>query len=239
MNHDRDPEKIKGMFDRISPRYDLLNRLISFGLDMSWRKTAVEMIGNVENETVLDLCCGTGDFISVFHKRYQDMVKIIALDFSTGMLTAARARFPQRVYPRLLLGRADAMRLPCRDESMSAVTIGFGIRNVADRQMALREIYRVLKPAGRLVMIEPAQPPGIIMGPLFSFYFKQISPFICGLIGGDRKAYKYLNDSFVAFPKPEQFLEMMQSAGFEKTKAAPQTFGTAMIYYGERPVRPF
>lgn len=239
MSHSRDPEKIKGMFDRISPRYDLLNRLISLGLDMSWRKRAVEMLGTVENEAVLDLCCGTGDFISVFHNKYKEKLNIVALDFSAGMLEAARKKFPEKKYPRLLLGRADAMRLPCPDKSIMGVTIGFGIRNVADRPMALREIYRVLKPGGRLVMIEPAQPPGKIMGPLFSFYFKQVSPFIGGLIGGDRQAYKYLNDSFVAFPQPDKFLEMMQTARFEKTKAVPQTFGTAMIYFGEKPIRPF
>lgn len=235
MSHHRDPKNIQGMFDRISPRYDLLNRLISLGRDIGWRKTAVEMIGPLsEGETVLDLCCGTGDFIAVFHKRHEDRVKIIALDFSAGMLDAARIRFPENDYPHLLLGRADAMSLPCGDETISAVTIGFGIRNVADRPLALREIYRVLKPASRLVMIEPAQPPGIIMGRLFSFYFQNLSPIIGGMISGDRAAYKYLNDSFVAFPKPDQFLEMMRSAGFQKTKAVPQTFGTAMIYYGEK-----
>jgi demethylmenaquinone methyltransferase/2-methoxy-6-polyprenyl-1,4-benzoquinol methylase len=117
---------------------------------------------------------------------------------------------------------------------MDAVTIGFGIRNVADRDIALREVCRVLKPGGRLVMVEPALPRNSLIRGMFSVYFKFISPLIGGLISGNRGAYRYLYDSFMAFPRPDEFLEQMKSAGFSASRAVPQFFGTAMIYFGEK-----
>jgi demethylmenaquinone methyltransferase/2-methoxy-6-polyprenyl-1,4-benzoquinol methylase len=150
------------------------------------------------------------------------------------MLDLARNRFDSRKNIRLLLSRADAMQLPLADSSIDAITMGFGIRNVSDRMAALREIYRVLNPGGKLVMIEPSRPPNRIIRASFLLYFKYISPVIGGIISGDRAAYKYLHDSFAAFPKPAEFLDQMKAAGFKAMNCYPQLMGTAMIYYGEK-----
>ncbi len=226
--------RIESMFNRISPRYDLLNRVISGGRDLAWRKKAVDLLGDLHGGTALDICCGSGDFLQVLLDRYGTDIKLIGVDFATGMLDLARLRFGENTSHRLLLGRADAMYLPLADSSVNAITIGFGIRNVADRDLALRETYRVLKPGGKIVMIEPSSPPNRFIRALFLAYFKYISPFIGGIISGDRAAYCYLHDSFIAFPPPEEFLGMMKKAGYPIVKAYPQFMGTAIIFFGEK-----
>lgn len=225
---------IEAMFDRISPRYDLLNRIISGGRDLKWRKKAVDLLGDLRGGTALDICCGSGDFLQIFVNRYGDDIKLHGVDFSARMLDLARVRFGDGKYHRLMLCRADAMHLPVADAAIDAITIGFGIRNVADRDAALRQFFRVLKPGGRLVMIEPSLPPNRFIRFGFIFYFRHISPFIGGIISGDRAAYRYLHDSFVAFPSPEEFIGQMKKAGFAAVTAYPQFFGTAIIYYGEK-----
>jgi len=227
--------KIESMFDRISPRYDLLNRLISFGRDMRWRRRGVDLIGDIAGGTALDVCCGSGDFIDIFHRRYAGRVRICGIDFAADMLDIARRRFAGRPDIDLLLCRADALCLPVEDDSADAVTIGFGIRNILDRLAALRECRRALKPGGRIIMIEPSRPENRLVRAGFSLYFKYISPLIGGLLSGDRSAYRYLHDSFAAFPRPDEFLGLMAEAGFTSVKAIPQTLGTAMIYYGVKP----
>jgi demethylmenaquinone methyltransferase/2-methoxy-6-polyprenyl-1,4-benzoquinol methylase len=226
--------RVESMFNRISPRYDLLNRIISGGRDMRWRRKAVKMLGDLNGGTALDICCGSGDFLQIFMDRYGNRVTLVGVDFAVRMLDLARTRFAPIKNRRLVLSRADAMFLPIANSSIDAITIGFGIRNVSDRDAALRETYRVLKPGGRLAMIEPASPPNSFIRAVFLFYFKYISPFIGGIISGDRAAYRYLHDSFVTFPRPEDFLDQMTSAGFSTVRAYSQFFGTAMIYYGEK-----
>ena len=230
----RDAAQIQSMFDRISPHYDLLNRIISLGLDLKWRKKAIDLLGDLRGNAALDLCCGTGDFLHILLKKYGSDINLYGLDFAPRMLTLARKRFRLRKYPRMILCRADAMFLPFADDSVGAITVGFGIRNISDRDAALRETHRTLRSGGRLIIIEPASPPNHLVRFLFSIYFKYIAPFIGGLISGDKSAYKYLHDSYAAFPPPEQFLNQMRKAGFKSTRAYPQTMGTAMIYWGEK-----
>jgi len=230
---DRQGRKIQSMFDRISPRYDLLNRLISGGQDLRWRRRAVDLLGDLTGKTFLDLCCGSGDFISIIHKKFGDPVRSVGIDFSENMLRLAADRFYPNKRNTVLLCRADAQYIPLPDNSVAAVTIGFGIRNVEDRLKALKEIARVLQPGGKLAMIEPARPANPIIRFGFSIYFKYISPLIGGLLSGDRTAYTYLYKSFVAFPPQEEFLDLMARAGFSENRALPQNFGTAMIYIGK------
>ena len=226
--------RIESMFNRISPRYDLLNRVISGGRDLAWRKTAVGLLGDLRGGTALDICCGSGDFLQILIGHYGPDIRLIGVDFAAGMLNLAKSRFGETNHHRLLLSRADAMYLPLADSSVDAITIGFGIRNVADRDRALRETYRVLRPGGRIVIIEPASPPNRFVRAAFLTYFKYLSPFIGGLISGDRAAYRYLHDSFIAFPPPERFLDQMKNAGYQIVRACPQFMGTAMIYFGEK-----
>jgi demethylmenaquinone methyltransferase/2-methoxy-6-polyprenyl-1,4-benzoquinol methylase len=231
---ERQGDKVQAMFNRISPRYDLLNRIISGGRDLGWRKQAVELLGDLRGRSALDLCCGSGDFLKILRDKYGSDISLIGIDFAAQMLDLARDRFEPIKDGRLLLSRADAMSLPLIDSSIDAVTIGFGIRNVADREAALTEILRVLKPGGRLVMIEPASPPNRTVRRLFLFYFKYVSPFIGGIISGDRSAYRYLHDSFVTFPHPDEFTGLMKGVGYTSVLTYPQFGGTAIIYFGEK-----
>ena len=227
-------KKVRSMFDRISPRYDLLNRILSGGNDQRWRKRAVGLLGDLTGKSALDLCCGSGDFLQILDKKFGSNTRLYGADFSANMLSVARSRLDVSGKTHLLLIRADAMELPFDDNSMAAVTIGFGIRNVADKMKSLREIHRVLTPGGRLAIIEPSIPKNKLMASLFAFYFGTVMPLIGGIISGDYRAYKYLNDSVEAFPRPEEFLKMMTGAGFGNAAALPQLFGTAIIYLGDK-----
>jgi demethylmenaquinone methyltransferase/2-methoxy-6-polyprenyl-1,4-benzoquinol methylase len=231
-NHGR---RIQTMFNRISPRYDFLNRLLSGGRDMRWRKQAARLLGDLRHKKALDLCCGSGDFLSIFQHRYGDDIELYGVDFASQMLELAAKRLGRDKHTPLLLCQADALALPFRDASLDAVTIGFGIRNIKDKFSALREITRILLPGGRLAIVEPAVPRGTLAKLLFSFYFKWIMPLIGGAVSGDYAAYKYLNDSVMAFPEPAEFLALMQRAGLSDTRAIPRLFGVAMIYYGQKP----
>lgn len=231
-NHGR---KIQTMFNRISPRYDFLNRLLSGGHDMRWRKQATDLLGDLRHKRALDLCCGSGDFLSIFSHRYGDDIDLFGVDFASQMLELAARRLGHDHHAPPLLCQADALALPFGSDSLDAVTIGFGIRNIQDKPSALREIARVLAPGGRLAIVEPAVPRRALARSLFGFYFKRVMPLIGGAISGDYGAYKYLNDSVMSFPSPEEFLDLMKQAGLGETRAIPRLFGVAMIYYGRKP----
>jgi demethylmenaquinone methyltransferase / 2-methoxy-6-polyprenyl-1,4-benzoquinol methylase len=234
MTDNRNGAAIQTMFDRISPRYDLLNRILSFGVDLRWRKRAVTLLGDLKGKTALDLCCGSGDFVAIIQKRFGTDVSIIGADFARQMLGIAQGRITPDAGSPLLFCQADALSLPLADNSIDAVTIGFGIRNIADKESALREIIRVLRLGGRLAIVEPAMPDNRLMRFIFTFYFKNIMPLVGGIISGDHAAYRYLHDSVSTFPRPNRFVAMMQAAGFVDAKAVPQSFGSAMIYIGEK-----
>ncbi len=227
-------QNIESMFDRISPRYDLLNRVLSGGSDIRWRRKAVALLGNLQGKTALDLCCGSGDFLQILDKKNKSNVMLIGSDFADKMLRIAAKRLSISQKSTIGLCRADAQYIPLTDKSVNAVTIGFGIRNVTDKAKSLSEIYRVLAPGGRLVIIEPSIPRSKLIALFFSLYFGKIMPFIGGLISGDYQAYKYLNDSVEAFPAPEIFCGMLSDAGFLKVKSHPQLLGTAMIYFAQK-----
>ncbi len=221
------------MFDRISSRYDLLNRILSAGLDVRWRRRAVDLLSDLRGKTVVDLCCGSGDFIQILKKKYGAEIRLIGIDFSRRMLDVAQRRLADAP-SGLILCQGDALALPCRDGAVDAVTIGFGIRNIADKGAALREILRVLRPGGRLVIVEPAMPKNRMVRGIFSLYFSKVMPLVGGIISGDRGAYQYLHDSVAAFPDPEEFVTLMRAAGFARASALPQTLSTAMIYFTEK-----
>ncbi len=225
---------IRTMFDRISPRYDLLNRLLSLGLDLRWRNRAVTLLGDMRGRTALDLCCGSGDFIAILHKKYGSHITLIGIDFARLMLAIAQRRFAAASRSTIILCQGDALALPCRDETIDAVTIGFGIRNIDDKPAALKEIHRVLRPGGRLAIIEPSIPKNRFWRVLFSFYFGRVMPLVGGIISGDRGAYQYLHDSVAAFPDPDEFVDLMRLTGFARASAQPQTLSTAMIYFAEK-----
>jgi demethylmenaquinone methyltransferase/2-methoxy-6-polyprenyl-1,4-benzoquinol methylase len=221
------------MFDRIAPRYDLLNRLLSAGIDTRWRRRAVDALGLAADARVLDLCTGTADLLIEALGRGQER-RGTGIDLSAAMLV----RGAHKLRARGLSGRAglacgDAERLPLASGGFEGALIAFGIRNVGDPEAALRELRRVLLPGGRLVILEFSMPPGLF-GPLYRFYFGRVLPRIGGLLSGDPGAYAYLPASVARFPAPAAFSGMMTSCGFEGVTATALTAGIAHVYHGVR-----
>lgn len=212
-------KKIQRMFDGIADKYDFVNRLLSFRRDVAWRKKAISLLGVSEEQRILDLACGTGDMISELKKQTQN-VNIIGADFSKNMLMKARKKQPE---VKLLAG--DAHCLPFKSESFDRVMIAFGFRNVTDKPSGLAEIFRIIKPGGRLCILEFSQPEGFLFSRLYKLYFTKILPFMGGLISGERKAYDYLPDSVYKFPPKPEYEKMIKDSGFESVRFNPLTFG--------------
>lgn len=220
------------MFDGIARRYDLLNRINSLGLDQSWRRRAVEALALCPEERVLDLATGTGDLLLELDRRAQRLelrLELVGLDPSEGMLEVARAKLGARA--RLVRGEAEA--LPFEDERFDALTMAFGIRNVADRPRALAEMRRVLRPGGRLAILELAEPRRGLLGAAARFHVHHVVPRLGALLSGG-SAYRYLQSSIEAFPPAEVFVETMKAAGLEVRRAEPLTFGACVLFVAER-----
>ena len=224
--HDRE---IATMFDRIAARYDLLNRVLSFGTDLSWRRQAIARARIGPGMTVLDVGAGTGDLSFAAAARGAE---VVALDLSPGMLAvlARRSTGPQRERIRALVGTAESLPLP--DASVDRIVTGFTVRNVGDLGRAFAEFRRVLRPGGRAVVLELSHPPGAAFAWLYAFYFEHIAPAIALLLGGDREAYRYLPRSLRPFPEPERLAAMLREAGFRVTFER-LTAGIAAIHTAE------
>jgi demethylmenaquinone methyltransferase/2-methoxy-6-polyprenyl-1,4-benzoquinol methylase len=228
-------QKIQGMFNAISHRYDLLNGLLSFGRDKSWRKRGVRMLELQPGSHLLDLACGTGDVALTAARIYPGLSQITGMDFSENMLTLARAKFADKqiaVTHEFRFG--DATELPLDDSSVDAVTIAFGIRNVVDVPKALSEIHRVLTPSGKLMILEFAPPSGKVFGKLFHFYFNSILPRIGGWISGQPEAYKYLPKSVGEFYSVEKLSQLITDAQLNVTQVKKLTFGVCVAYLAQK-----
>jgi demethylmenaquinone methyltransferase/2-methoxy-6-polyprenyl-1,4-benzoquinol methylase len=222
------------MFDRIAPRYDLLNRLLSAGVDTRWRKRAVDALDLGPAARVLDLCTGTADLLVEALGRAPER-RGTGIDLSAAMLGRGMKKLAQRGWTgRAGLACGDGERLPLAPSTFDGALVSFGIRNVGDPAAALRELLRVLRPGGRLVILEFSMPPGLL-GPLYRFYFGQILPRVGGLLSGDRTAYSYLPASVARFPSPEAFAALMRACGFARVAKTALTGGIAQVYRGERP----
>lgn len=224
------------MFDRIAPRYDLLNRLLSFRRDVAWRKRMGRMIPEGPELTLLDIATGTADQILSLMAATPRIKRSIGVDMSEGMLDYGRKKIARLGWEqRVQLKTGDAMRIPEADRAFDVATMSFGIRNVLNVSGALREIQRVLKPGGRALILEFSTPANPVFRPLYFFYLRHILPRLGGIISGDSTAYKYLNRTIETFPSGENFCVLMREAGFVRVKATPLTFGIASIYQGDRP----
>jgi demethylmenaquinone methyltransferase/2-methoxy-6-polyprenyl-1,4-benzoquinol methylase len=221
------------MFDRIAPRYDLLNRLLSAGVDTRWRKRAVDALGLGPAARVLDLCTGTADLLIEALGRGPER-RGTGIDLSAAMLARAARKLARRGWEsRAGLCCGDGERLPLAAGRFDGALVSFGIRNIGDPAAALRELLRVLRPGGRLVVLEFSMPPGVL-GPLYRFYFAQVLPRVGGLLSGDPGAYSYLPASVERFPAPEAFAALMTASGFERVEATGLTAGIAYVYRGEK-----
>lgn len=221
-----------GMFDGIAARYDLLNRLLSLGIDRAWRQATVNEIGVPGLNRVLDLATGTGDLALLIAARHPE-ASVDGVDPSSKMLEVGR----QKVAARGLAGRVRlqigiAETLPYPDRHFDAVTIAFGIRNVPDRHRALAEMSRVTRSGGRVAILELSEPTGGFLGPLARFHVHTVVPWVGGLLSGSR-AYRYLQRSIAAFPPPAEFAGMMEAAGLRVVRVVPLTFGVCHLYVGE------
>ena len=226
---------IRDMFQNIAPQYDLLNRVLSFGIDRYWRKFAVRQLQIPENGRVLDIATGTGDVALTIAAKTPDSVEIIGEDFTQGMLLLGREKIADSPYAdRIRLVNAPCEAIPHPGNLFDGITIAFGIRNVVDRNAGLLEMCRVLKPKGRAVILEFSTPRSRLFRSLYYFYFRRILPAIGGLFS-KRSAYQYLPDSVLDFPAREKFSQMMTDAGFVDVRAHDLTFGIVTVYVGTCP----
>jgi demethylmenaquinone methyltransferase/2-methoxy-6-polyprenyl-1,4-benzoquinol methylase len=222
-------EQVARMFDGISHRYDLLNRVLSLGIDRIWRKKAVNLLRPLQPRHVLDVATGTGDFALAVLKLKPE--KITAIDISEGMLEVGRRKVAaQQASDKISMLCADSENLPFGENKFDAVTVAFGVRNFENLELGLAEIRRVLRPGGMLVVLEFSKPAPGLFARLYVFYFKHILPRIGQWLSGDKSAYTYLPESVDAFPYGEAFTAVLQKVGFKDTTCNPLTFGISSVY---------
>lgn len=219
------------MFDRIAGKYDLLNSLMTAGLHHSWRERAADRAEVSPGDSVLDVCCGTGDLSFELAKRVSPDGNVIGSDFSEPMLDLAREKAEERASETVRFEWADALDLPYDDGRFDAVTVGFGVRNFADRDRGLREMSRVLKPGGRLVILEFTQPQRPPFSTFYSLWFDRIVP-VLGRLTPNPEAYSYLAESVHGFPRPEGLAAKMDAAGFERIRWLLTAGGILAIHSG-------
>lgn len=221
------------MFDNIAHRYDFLNQLLSLGIHKSWRKKAVRLLELDHPVQLLDIATGTGDFAIEALKLKPG--RVIGIDISEGMLKLGREKIKKRGLEGLIeLQLGDSENLPFETGSFDGITVGFGVRNFENLEKGIAEIYRVLKPNGKLSILEFSKPKKFPVKQLYAFYFKRVTPSLGKLFSKDASAYTYLPESVNAFPDGAHFLKILENAGFKNTAAYPVTFGIASIYVGKK-----
>ena len=229
-------DQIQQMFDGIAPDYDRLNHLMSLGTDRSWRRRALrEIVTPGTPQRILDLACGTGDFSLAIAKKMHPDSRITGLDLSEGMLAVMREKVARAgLEDRISCGQGDSEAMPFADGAFDVVTIAFGIRNFEHREAALREILRVLRPGGRLVILELSVPESRLLRGCYNLYFKHFVPWIGGLVSGDKAAYRYLPASVQAFPGRREWTATMARCGYAQVRHRAFTLGLCRMYIGEK-----
>lgn len=223
---------VKSKFAAISPRYDLLNSVLSFQVDRYWRWMVARELRAFPHGSVLDLCAGTLP-LALELARQAPARSVLAVDFCEDMLRAGlensrRQRRLERIMPVV----GDGEQIPVAANSVWGVTVAFGVRNLARTEQGIGEMYRVLKPGGKLLILEFSRPTNPVVKPLYNFYLNRILPRVAGAVSGDRDAYEYLASSIAAFYEPQQLLAMMSRAGFATISRRPLTFGIVTVYIG-------
>ena len=224
-------EQVEQMFDNIAPTYDKLNHIMSLNIDRVWRRRVMRIVRRAKAHKIMDVATGTGDLAIAMAKRV-DRTQILGVDLSEEMLAVARRKVEkQGLEERIMLEKGDAENLAMvTTESIDAATVAFGVRNFENIERGLSEIYRTLKPGGKLVVLEFSMPKNRFVRWVYSQYAHRLLPRIGGMISKDKQAYTYLPDSVEEFPAPERFAEMLRSVGFTRVKTRSQSFGIAYIY---------
>lgn len=227
---------VRQMFDDIAPRYDFLNSLLSAGIHTGWRVFATRCAALKPGDAVLDVCSGTGEWTTALRKAVGTAGFIAAADFSLPMLRSGAGRFAKTGADEV---QGDAARLPFADETFDAVTVAFGIRNVADKDKAFREMARVLKPGGRVVCLEFSQPPPGPFRAAYDLHARYVMPAVGGAVSGRRDAYAYLPESMKRFDDRARLAARMRGAGLAGVRWVDLTFGLVCVHVGEKPAAPF
>jgi demethylmenaquinone methyltransferase/2-methoxy-6-polyprenyl-1,4-benzoquinol methylase len=229
----KDPVKIQTMFSTIAHRYDLLNRVLSLGIDSYWRKFAVNQLPRVQNAKFLDVATGTCDVALEIIKRFPPDARVVGVDFSEGMLELGKEKVRKAgLQDRIDVRFADVTALPFEDSTFDASIIAFGIRNVQDYKKGISEMGRVVKSGGRVVILEFTSIQSRFFRPLYVFYITRVLPFIGELVSGKKGAYKYLPDSMLNFPAPEKFKQAMEETGLQDVKYHKLSFGATAVHVG-------
>ncbi len=223
---------VQQMFAGIAPKYDLLNHLLSFNVDRRWRKVLMHHLRPVlqrPQAIILDLCCGTGDVL--IDLKNGGVAHVLGADFCHPMLVSAKKKLARKSLQALLI-EGDALQLPFAEDSLDAISIAFGFRNLANYDAGLQELYRVLKVGGMLAILEFSHPPGALIRRAYGFYSKVLLPVVGGAVSGSRKAYTYLPDSIRKFPNAAGLRQKMEAAGFSETRFELLTGGIAASHVG-------
>lgn len=221
------------MFDNISGNYDFLNHLLSLGIDILWRKKAIKLLKDLHPKLILDVATGTGDFAIEALKLNPD--KVIGVDISEGMLEVGRTKLKERNLDQkieLLFG--DSEKLPFEENKFDAIIVAFGVRNFENLENGLAEMLRVVKPGGKVVVLEFSKPKKFPFKQLYNFYFKFVLPKIGRWVSRDSSAYTYLPESVQAFPDGESFIKILNHLGYKNTACKPLTFGISSLYIGTK-----
>jgi demethylmenaquinone methyltransferase/2-methoxy-6-polyprenyl-1,4-benzoquinol methylase len=227
-----DPSQVRAMFGRIAHRYDVLNRVLSLGIDRRWRKCLLECAGDLQGRSAVDACCGTGD---VTLDLEEAGARAVGVDFTPEMLVRARDKSRRAAARRAVFAHGDALRLPVQSGAADVCTNAFGIRNVADRGQALREMMRVLRPGGRVLVLEFTMPPGRWLGGLYRTYFTRVLPTVGRWISRDDEAYSYLPRTVLTWPSPSELQREMESVGLVDCSHRLLTRGIACVHSGRVP----
>ncbi len=228
-------DQVSKMFDGIAPYYDFLNRLLSLGIDVYWRKRAIRLLRPLAPEVILDVATGTAD-VALEAQRQLQPRRIVGIDIANEMLEIGRRKIAGRqLSGRIELQQGDAENLPFADNTFDAITVAFGVRNFEHLEAGLREMRRVLKPGGKLVVLEFSKPRVFPFKQLYNFYFRNILPAIGRITSKDPRAYSYLYESVQAFPDREQFTDILSKTGYKSNQCVPLTLGICAIYTGDKP----
>lgn len=234
---DKAPARIASMFNAIAGHYDALNRLLSAGFDRRWRRKAVRSLALTGTETVLDLCTGTADVAIALSRGVPAAARVVGVDFAAEMIRCGVRKLEARNLSRqVYLLRADATQVPLPSASVDAATIAFGIRNVEDPSRALSELHRVVRPGGRIAILEFGMPEVLGIREVYAWYFRWVLPWVGGFASGHDSAYSYLPASVGEFPSGTAFCRLMDDAGFVQTRANGLQLGIVYLYEAVRPL---
>ena len=227
-------EQVANMFDDISGKYDFLNRFLSAGIDISWRKKGLQQLKEIQPKTMLDVATGTAD-LAILSIKLLNPDKIVGIDISEGMLHFGKEKISKlNLNNKITLQKGDSEAIDFPDNYFDAVTVSFGVRNFENLEKGLQEIKRVLKPGGKLMVLEFSKPKSFLIKSIYGFYMKTFTPKIGKLFSKNNKAYSYLDESIQQFPERSAFVDILNHVGYTQTYHKPLTFGICSIYCGKK-----